>query len=143
MNRGAMDPPPDGRDCPAEAFDDLLRLYAALDDRLREIGVACRQCGECCDFAKNDYRLYASFLERMLVVHRHGPPRLAPSGVCGFLVEGRCAIHTSRPLGCRTFFCDRAYKALEQDLYHECQRQLRAVTEKHHLPWEYVYFFGD
>jgi Fe-S-cluster containining protein len=127
---------------PAGAFDELLALYRDLDDHLARVGVKCRVCGRCCDFARNDYRLYASFLEFALVARGHGQPRLGPSGCCGFLVEGSCSIHPVRPLGCRTFFCDRAHKPREQDTCHAFQQRLRALTDRHGLAWDYSPFFG-
>jgi len=128
---------------PLAALDELRALYEALDAHLAELGVRCRQCAQCCNFVVNDYRLYASRVERALVAERHGRPHLTPSGHCGFLVEGRCSVHAVRPLGCRVFFCDPAYKALEQDLCHDFQRRLRALADRHGLPWDYAPFFGS
>lgn len=129
-------PPPD------DAIADLLALYAELDRRLDALGLRCRACGRCCDFARNDYQLYASYLERALVVARHGLPQLTPDGLCRFLADGRCSIHPSRPLGCRTFFCDPAYKPHEQTVCHAFQRRLRALSDRHALAWEYALFFS-
>lgn len=132
---------PPTRPIPRQALDELVALYAELDRRLASLGAECRQCGSCCDFARNDYQLYASTIERVLVVSRHGLPRLTRDGVCGFQADGRCTIHPSRPLGCRTFFCDPAHKPREQDLCHAWQRRVRAIADRHGLPWEYALFF--
>jgi len=129
--------PPDPQCC----FDDVLALYAELAKEIAGLDVACRQCGECCNFARNDYRLYASLAERALVAARHGQPRLTPDGDCGFLRGGSCSIHPARPLGCRTFFCEPAHKDREQALYHRYQRKLRAIVDRHDLPWAYEPFF--
>ena len=124
-----------------DALAGLRALYRALDARLGAMGVECRACGKCCDFARNDYRLYASFLERALVAASHGPPRLTATGCCGFLAEERCSIHACRPLGCRAFFCSPAYKPQEQDVYHAFQERLRALSDRHGLPWDYAPFY--
>jgi Fe-S-cluster containining protein len=134
---GVTSPTPDPECC----FDELLAVYAALDEELAVLGVTCKQCGRCCNFVRNDYRLYASFLERSLVLARHGEPRLTPEGDCGFLRGSDCSIHPHRPLNCRTYFCDSAHKAREQDLYHVMQRRIRAIADAHGLPWEYGPFF--
>jgi Fe-S-cluster containining protein len=118
-------------------------LYAELDARLAEFGVECRHCGRCCDFSRSDCRLYASFLELALVARRHRRPHLTPSGQCGFLADGRCSIHPLRPLGCRVFFCDPAYKPREQDLCHAFQRRLRALADRYRLPWDYALFLKE
>jgi len=130
-------PPPD----PGVCFDDLLELYADLNREIAALALVCSQCGRCCNFVRNDYRLYASLPERALVAARHGTPRLTPDGDCGFLRDGSCSIHPDRPLGCRTFFCDPAHKSREQDLYHEYQRRLRGMVERYGLEWEYGPFF--
>ncbi len=121
---------------------ELQAMYADLDAELARLAVRCRACGECCDFARNDYRLYASSLERSLAVARHGPPKLTAAGCCGFLADGRCSIHAVRPLGCRVFFCDPAHKPREQALCHAYLDRLRALTDRLGHPWDYAPFFG-
>ena len=128
---------------PDAALAELAAAYAGLDRELAAAGVACRACGSCCDFVRNDYRLYASRLERELVTRHHPEPRLTPAGLCGYLREGRCSVHRHRPLGCRTFFCDPAHKPREQALYHTVQRRLHAIAERHAVPWDYGPFFQD
>lgn len=128
---------------PRAALDELLAAYDALGCEVARLGVVCQACGKCCDFARNDYRLYASRLELALVLRDHGPPRLRADGCCGFLRNGRCSIHPSRPLGCRTFFCDPAHRPREQDLCHAFQRQLRTIAERHTVPWGYAPFFEE
>jgi Fe-S-cluster containining protein len=125
------------------ALYQLRAIYAALDRQLAAIGIRCQACGVCCNFTRNDYRLYACRLERVLVEREHGTPHLTADGSCGFLHDQRCAAHAVRPLGCRTFFCDPAHKPREQELYHAFQRRLRAVAEAHGIPWEYAPFFAS
>jgi len=126
---------------PPTAFAELAGVYALLDARLAALSVVCRACGACCDFVRNDYRLYASRLERELVIRHHGLPRLSLDGRCRFLHDGRCSIHPHRPLGCRTFFCDPAHKASEQHLYHTALRQIQDIADRHQIPWDYAPFF--
>ena len=133
--------PGPARDAPPEALAELLAIYRDLDQTLASLGVKCRACGRCCDFLRNDYRLYASHIERAIVLARAGRPALAPSGECGFLSGGRCSAHAWRPLGCRVFFCAPEHKAREQDLCHAFQQRIRAATERHGLPWDYRPFF--
>ena len=128
---------------PPEALRDLRQLYDELDEHLARLGAVCRACGDCCDFARHDYRLYGSHLERSLVEAFHGEPRLTPSGTCGFRVDGRCSIHGERVLGCRVFFCDPAYKPHEQRVCHAFQRRLRALAERYGLPWDYRPLFTN
>ncbi len=68
---------------------------------------SCPASGECCQLAKTQREpwLYPSEW-RVLTRGRPLPPARA-DGACPFLVEGRCSRYADRPLGCRTFFCDR------------------------------------
>jgi Fe-S-cluster containining protein len=55
--------------------------------------------------------------------------------------DGRCAVYAARPLGCRTFFCERASspsrarstrgRALPQRELNELVRRVRAVAVRH------------
>jgi Fe-S-cluster containining protein len=47
--------------------------------------------------------------------------------------DGRCAVYTSRPLGCRTFFCDRADAGsrVRQREVNELVRRLRVIAAAH------------
>jgi len=126
---------------PQAALNALAELYADLDARVRQLGVQCRACGACCHFQRSGYRLYAAWLERAALVRAHGRPRLAASGECGFLAEGRCRARAWRPLGCRVFFCDPAHKPREQGLYHEFLARLRAIADRFALPWDYAPLF--
>lgn len=129
------------RAVPEAALDALAAVYRRLDRRLAALGAVCRACGRCCDFARNGYRLYATSLERALVVRAHPRPRLTPEGVCGYLAAGRCSIHPERPLGCRTFYCGPAHAGRAQELHEEALRQVRALIDRHGLPADYAPFF--
>ncbi|MBM4031917.1 MAG: hypothetical protein FJ291_09045 [Planctomycetes bacterium] len=126
----------------ANALSALAEVYGQLDAELAALGVECRACGRCCDFARNGYRLYACHLEMAPILRSHGQPRLDASGRCCFLADGRCSVRPWRPLGCRAFFCDPYHRPREQDLYHAFQQRLRRLTERYGLPWDYAPFFG-
>mgnify|MGYP000061885872 CR=1 FL=1 len=135
----APDPSREALSCALEALD---AVYSELDSVLAALPVACQACGRCCDFVRNDYRLYASLLERLPVVRFHGPPRLTAAGHCGFLVSGRCSAHRWRPLGCRVFFCAPEHRVREQEIYHAAQQRLRLATRRLGLDWDYAPFFA-
>ena len=124
-------------EAPSAALGALEAVYRDLDECLASLAVECRACGRCCDFRLNDYRLYASFLERALVEAHCGPAHLTAAGLCGYLVEGRCSAHAWRPLGCRTFFCAPEHKAREQALYEAVHQRIRALTDRYRLAWDY------
>lgn len=82
-------------------------------DRLLE-GWSCDCSAECCDFALTGREPYVTAAELELIaaeVRRQGRKLPAPraDGRCPFLDgEKRCTVYAARPLGCRTFYCDRA-----------------------------------
>jgi Fe-S-cluster containining protein len=93
----------------------LLRLYAEVDELLG--GITCEASAECCDFANTGREPYPTAVElaEIELARRSRPsPRrrsLPQAGErrCPLLGDDRrCTIYASRPLGCRTFFCDRA-----------------------------------
>jgi uncharacterized protein len=47
--------------------------------------------------------------------------------------EGRCAVYEARPLGCRTFFCDRAEPGgkVKQPQVNALVRRIQEIAERH------------
>jgi uncharacterized protein len=109
---------------------ELLALYAEADALVAGWTCACSaeaKPGElpqvrCCQFAVTGREPYPTAVELAEVQHAMrivgidaSPPRAARSlpmaelRPCPLLSEtGRCRIYASRPLGCRTFFCQNA-----------------------------------
>ena len=124
---------------PDAAFDELKRLYAALDTELAARAAACRRCGQCCNFIENDYVLFASWLERELIRRETDtPPRLDADGSCPWQTDGLCSIHHVRPLGCRTAFCAPDWAPVQTELHERYRQGLAAITQRHSLPWDYA-----
>jgi Fe-S-cluster containining protein len=118
-----------------EPFAALEALYREIDARQAEH--ACPASTECCRFGVTGREPYVTSLEvdyvlRALAMRggrlpakrppplERGPadasssprarlPVVRDEGVCPLLgPDGRCVVYAARPLGCRTFFCDRA-----------------------------------
>lgn len=102
-----------------DVVDLLSRLgavYEALDATLD--GFGCDASTDCCRFGVTGREPYVTRLELALLDRelraRGGLPkrkRLSVSGErrCPLLGDdGRCAVYSARPFGCRTFFCDKA-----------------------------------
>jgi hypothetical protein len=115
-------PPPPAWTDRAERGE-LLALYAEADALLAGWTCACSTSTEeppgCCDIGVIGREPYPTAVEVAEVKHamRHcaatvrDPRRLplARSRPCPLLsTDGRCRVYASRPLGCRTFFCDDA-----------------------------------
>jgi len=119
-------------------WDELRALYRRLDDDLAALGVECRACGRCCNFQLAAYTLYASQVELALVERESAAPfTLKDDGRCCFQDGNRCTIHPVRPLACRTFFCDDAFKEPAQELYETYLRRLKGIVRQLELEWNY------
>jgi Fe-S-cluster containining protein len=102
---------------------ELLSLYATADALLAAF--SCDQSTECCRFGLTGREPYVTPVEIAEIEHaiaalgtpiakaRRGGRALPIADAerrCPLLdAAGRCTIYASRPLGCRTFFCDRAH----------------------------------
>ena len=90
----------------------LQALYRDADALFQ--GATCEQSSECCRFGITGREPWVTQAEWRLVeddVRRQGRklPAIPDDDTCPFLSpEGRCRVYGARPLGCRTFFCERA-----------------------------------
>ena len=115
-SRTAATSAPPWKTSPARA--ELLALYARIDARFAPF--SCDASADCCHFAITGREPYVTPVELAEIEHAialrggarparsrslpiAGDPRCCP--LLG--ADGRCTIYASRPLGCRTFFCDR------------------------------------
>lgn len=107
---------PDPRDRP-DRGERKTRALAVLVEADRALdGWSCDASTDCCRFSVTGREPWVTQVEWELVVDevkRQG--RRLPAvpddddGRCPFLSEaGRCVVYRVRPLGCRTFFCERA-----------------------------------
>lgn len=138
----------------------IVSLYRELNDRVTQRGPVCWASGRCCNFDAFGHRLYVTTLEIAWVLqniegeavpqvtHAVGGAlpiltKLAPANKhdassCVYQVEGLCSIHRVRPLGCRIFFCQRGTEAWQHDLYEFFLNELRALHERHAIPYCYM-----
>lgn len=95
---------------------ELRALYKEVDALLE--GWTCETSTDCCRFGVTGREPYPTAIElaelEAAVAARGGLPKrrtlpVADERRCALLGDdGRCAVYTARPFGCRTFFCDRA-----------------------------------
>ncbi len=123
-------------------------LYARLDEAIAARRPVCRQSGRCCKFDSFGHRLYVTGLEiaRFVAKAPQAPAEmrgqtsleLFRGDACVYQVDGLCSVHAIRPLGCRVFFCEAGTEAWQQDVYESCMAELRALHERHALPYAYM-----
>lgn len=107
-------------------LDRLAALYAEVD--AAHAGISCPATSECCRFARTDREPFVTGIELAAflraVDRRGGSARPTPTPLhkalpslpvidqeraCPMLdPSGKCSVYADRPLGCRSFFCDRA-----------------------------------
>ena len=97
----------------------LAEVYRDVDERYA--GHGCPGSTECCRFGITGREPYVTSVEvaflRRAIGARGGPlapkkkalPIAKDERTCPLLNrDARCAVYEARPLGCRTFWCDRA-----------------------------------
>ncbi len=98
----------------AHDLDALRALYREADEALG--GWTCDASADCCHFARTGREPYLWPNEWVLLekaVAARGPRRGPVLAVfddrrCPLLDDqGHCSVYEARPLGCRTFFCER------------------------------------
>ncbi len=135
-----------------ELLDDLRSLYARADALYSDW--SCDGTTECCRFGITGRQPYVTSIElsllRQALARRGGalaPRRRAlpitrdaeSERMCPLLDRGgRCSVYAERPLGCRTFYCERARRGAgpsREDL-RELVRELQELAERHEMGGE-------
>lgn len=94
------------------------RALHGLDSIYRDVsrlqsGWGCARSAACCQLARTGREPYAWRVEWLRVASalaRDGRELPAPraDGACPLLgADGGCTVHADRPLGCRTYFCEK------------------------------------
>ncbi len=122
---------------PAAAREALEDIYRRVDRDLASTGAACWLRGQCCDFEKNDHVLWSSSVEIAYVRESRRETFPAGSELCPFWKDGMCTERKRRPLGCRTFFCDPAFRDRTQSIYERYHREIQAIAETWGLEYRY------
>jgi len=122
----------------AELRGRLAAIYADLDARLAAIGAVCLGGGACCRFDLSGERLYLSTVELAMLLQSPPPPEHRNPARCPYLAGPRCLARERRPLGCRTFFCDRQAGQSARDLYEQFHKRIRELHEEYSIQYFYV-----
>lgn len=128
---------------------ELKALYARVDALYADW--RCPTSTECCRFGITGRQPYLTSIEilavRSALAQRGGPlsdnKRALPilmsessERVCPLLERNqRCSVYEVRPLGCRTFYCDRAHRGIgpSSPQLHDVMRELQELAERHRL----------
>ncbi len=126
--------------CRSESFVAALgELYSCVDDELSAVGAVCKGGGSCCKFDLAGHRLFVSAGELALLSAEAPPnPHRALLRRCPWQTGPLCTAHTRRPLGCRTYFCDRPTTDACQAIYERYHNAISQLHEAHSLEYRYV-----
>jgi len=119
---------------------ELEAIYARVDEAIRATGAVCILRGDCCDFPRQEHRLWASSVEIAWVREKHPSPFPPRDELCPFWKEGLCTERERRPLGCRTYFCDPRTRDATEAVYERFHEEIRALADRHGLPYRYEDF---
>lgn len=123
---------------PSQAEQEVLRIYAEVDERVAAEDRDCRARTTCCQFLRTGKTPMLTAGETLVAaraVRASGRKLLPPSsdpqaGRCPLLGrDGRCTIYASRPFGCRTHFCAPAGGPLPRRSLQDLIHRLEAVAE--------------
>ena len=120
---------------------ELRALYEELDAEVAQLGPVCQLSGRCCRFKEYGHTLFVSTAEVQLLLESAPEPRrpLDQGETCPWQdAHGHCTARDCRPLGCRVYYCDPSYERFAYDLSERYIARLKALTDKHGLPWNYA-----
>jgi Fe-S-cluster containining protein len=122
---------------PDEALDRLEAVYRELAAAIDAAAPRCELSGVCCDFDRCDHVLFATDLEVRFLLART-PISWRPDGkLCPFWRGRLCVARDGRPLGCRVYFCDPAFRDRMPEIAEAFQRRLRELHEAFGIEYRY------
>ena len=126
---------------PISLREELVSIYRELTAEIDALGVTCWARSHCCDFNRAEHRLYASSVEVAYVLETHSAKELRFDGpLCPFWQDGLCTERERRPLGCRTYFCDKDFTDRLQELYETYYSRLQEAAASSGVSWSYGSF---
>lgn len=126
----------------------LEAIYGMIADQVAALAPTCVASGRCCNFESYEHRLYVTGLEAAWCVAQLAPehPELSQEsladaqqrGGCPFQVGKLCGVHTIKPVGCRTYFCDPRAEGWQEALTERAHGMVKALHESADVPYRYM-----
>ncbi|MHC4571132.1 MAG: YkgJ family cysteine cluster protein [Planctomycetota bacterium] len=137
-----------------QAYNRLLKrvaeIYGWLDLQIGEsihLAGVCDACGECCDFAQLDHRLFVTTPELMYLAANlsneniksmptsRGSTSLTTG--CPYNEGGQCTIYEYRFAGCRIFCC-KADADFQSRLSESALKKFKSLCTEFQIPYRYT-----
>lgn len=126
----------------------LEGIYQMIADQVAARSPVCVASGRCCNFEQYGHRLYVTGLEAAWCVHQLGDehPPLTPGSVasamerggCPFQMGTLCGVHTIKPVGCRTYFCDPSAEGWQEELTERAHGLVKSLHDRAGVPYRYL-----
>ncbi len=121
-----------------EVIEAVDAVYAALQTEIDQRRPRCDLSGRCCHFEAFGHRLYVTTIELAAFVASNKVAAEPNPGSCPFQRGKLCAAHTSRPFGCRIFFCDPTADEWQREKYEQFHGELKRLHDTLAVPYYYV-----
>jgi len=119
----------------------VAELYAWIDQEIQnhgDVAGSCRACGQCCDFAAYDHRLFVTTPELIFFqVQLNDPVKSMTAGRCPYQAQEKCSVYEIRFLGCRIFGCERS-SSFQTELMETALQRLRELCDEFDIPYGYL-----
>ncbi len=123
-----------------EFAESLAELYRQADRQIAQLNPSCNGGGECCKFDQAGHLLYLSGIELAYLLEIEPPlPAQAKIKLCPYQIGPKCTARQRRPLGCRTFFCEKALDEPLRAIHEQFHEKLRNM----HIQWGIDYFYSE
>ena len=121
-------------------------IFRESSETVRRERPLCVASGCCCRFESYGHRLYVTGLEAAWFVReldaeagRLTVPMIDEArerGDCPMLENGFCTVHSFRPFGCRSYFCDPRAR-WQESTYERWHAMVRTLHDELDVPYVY------
>ena len=115
----------------------VQEVYNWIDAEVSNNTATCDACGKCCNFEAYDHRLYVTSPEMIHFAANVTDVKKMLSGICPYLHESKCTVHSFRFAGCRIFLCT-GDPELQSRLSEQALEKLKEICEKFDIDYKYT-----
>ncbi len=118
----------------------VANFYRDLDQDIAARDPVCTNRGQCCRFEAFEHNLFVTATELAYFLGTvEGPLLASPTRAsCPYQQGGGCTARSSRPAGCRIFFCDPAAADWQPAASEAAIHALAAIGQRFGLPYAYL-----
>ena len=116
----------------------VANVYEWIDAQLANRSEMCGACGNCCDFAAYDHRLFITSPEIIYFKEvMANDLRRMDDGVCPYRIDNMCSVHGHRFAGCRIFNC-KGSSDFQGEICEQALNKLKAICQEFDIEYSYV-----